>query len=159
MSLATKVAISANYEVVYLAISQILGYVEREWRRATEVTAYEVAIYIDLSLIIYSAEVEHNLLLAPSGRSLNCAVVPDTCDDILVLNARKFTLWAEWNDNLVAEACAVEQLAVETCVYEVQLVGPLSIEVYPLATLKLRTRVLCTWLCCKSGYEGNQHNC
>ena len=71
-------------------------------------TTYEASVDIDLSLVIDSAEVEHNLLLAPRGRCLNGAVVPDTCDDILVLHARQLALRTERHDNLAVEAVAIE---------------------------------------------------
>ena len=123
-------------------------------------TINKLTIDINLRLIIYCTEVQHYILAAPRCRDSDLALIPDAGDELLVLNARELALGGKGYDNLTIEALTLHKVALPTSLYEVERVGPLTIQIHPIRTLHLRTRVLCTRLLShRTSPHEEGHNC
>ena len=105
-------------------------------------TTYLLSVDVKRSVIIDGTEVEKNVLVCPSCRDFNVALVPDAGNEVGVLNAREAALRAEGNGYLAVEAFALAPAFLGSCLTEVETIAPSAVEVHPVGTLELRTWIL-----------------
>ena len=111
---AAKVALGVHDQRVRSARLDELGNIHRERVRAAEVAVDELAVDVDLRLVIHRAEVQQHVLALPRGGHRDFALVPDAGYELLVADAREFALGSERHRNLAVESAAVFQTALPT---------------------------------------------
>ena len=141
---AAQVVVYLYHEVVRLSGFYIAGNVATERRPRTVMQTHQLAINIDVSLIVDRAKVQQHLLALPCSRNVERALIPYTVNKVGVMNARQRALGAEGNRNFSIEALGVVPAFLLTRLAKIETVRPCAVEVHPLFTFKLWARILRT---------------
>ena len=104
-------------------------------------TLHKVSIKINLRIIVYGTKMQINVFARPVFGYINHALVPHAIDEVGIFHSRKLAFRAEGHLYTVLQAIAILQIAMGTRFSEIEFVAPLSIQVHPIVSYKLRTRI------------------
>ena len=139
---AAKVVLDHHDEVGAAAGFHVLRDVDGEGVACAAVAEHFLSVDVDCSVVIDSPEVEQDVLVSPAGRNAEGALVPDTWDEVGVLHSREAALGAEGDGDLAVEALAVAPALLGARLAEVEAIRPGAVQVDPVGTFELRTRIL-----------------
>ena len=138
---ATKRVFHHHDEISTSASLHVLRDVDGEGRACATVAEHLLSVEVERCVVIDGTEVEQDVLASPTSRNVKGALVPEAGDEVGVLHAREAALRAEGNGNLAVEALAFAPTFLGSRLAEVEAVRPSTVQVDPIGTFELRTRV------------------
>ena len=135
------VAVGMDNEGMHLSIGEEASHIDGEGGASAEMPSGKPSVDEHLAVVIDGSEIEYDITACPLLRHLNVALIPDVIDKVGVAHAAKLALGAEGNGNLAVEALALIELLLHAGAYEIEGVGPVTIEVKPVLAFKLWARI------------------